>query len=365
MQQLNIIVLAAGTSSERDVSIVTGSRVCAALRRMGHKAEMIDVFLGLDREYQNINEIFNENTDINVLERKLKEATPRIADMVKERNMSGESFFGPQVLEACKAADIVFMGLHGANGEDGKIQAAFDLLGIRYTGTGYLSSAISMNKKFAKLVLGSAGVPVPDGISLIMTGDMRSDVENTYKCMRERVIAEVGFPCVVKPCCGGSSVGVSIVNDAAALNGAFDEAFCLEDEAIVEKYIDGREFSVGIIDQRALPIIEIAPLQGFYDYNNKYLPGMTKDTCPAELSYEISGKMKSYAELAARAVELKAYGRIDFLIDKSENIYCLEINTLPGMTDTSLVPQEALAEGMSYDVLCEELIKISFQKYQN
>lgn len=365
MKRLNIIVLAAGTSSERDVSIVTGSRVCAALRRMGHKAEMVDVFLGLPRQYRDINEIFNENTDISILEKTLKEATSEIPDMVRKRSVSGESFFGPQVLEACKAADIVFMGLHGANGEDGKIQAAFDLLGIKYTGTGYLSSAISMNKKFSKLVLRSAGVPMPMGIDLLMTREMRGSIEETYRHMTDTVASEVGFPCVVKPCCGGSSVGVSIVRDASSLGAAFDAAFALEDEILVEEYIAGREFSVGIINQRALPIIEIAPIEGFYDYKNKYVPGMTKDTCPAELPDEVSDRMKGYAELAAKAVELEAYGRVDFLLDKEGHIYCLEINTLPGMTDTSLVPQEAAAEGMGYDALCEELVKISMEKYHN
>lgn len=365
MQQLKIIVLAAGTSSERDVSIVTGSRVCAALRRMGHKAEVVDVFTGLDKKYDDISLIFDANTDIDMTEQRLKAVTPQIPDMRRQRKASNESFFGPQVLEACKAADIVFMGLHGANGEDGKIQAAFDLLGIRYTGTGYLSSAISMNKKFTKLVLRSAGVPVPKEISLFITGNMRNNLEDTYKKFADEVIGSIGFPCVVKPCCGGSSVGVSIVKDKDSLNDAFNDAFGLEDEVLVEEYINGREFSVGIINQRALPIIEIAPLQGFYDYKNKYMPGMTKDTCPADIPLAVSDKMKEYAVLAAKALELEAYGRIDFLLDKSDNIYCLEMNTLPGMTDTSLVPQEAAAEGMNYDNLCQELINISFKKYQN
>ena len=365
MEQLRIIVLAAGTSSERDVSIVTGTRVCAALRRKGHKAEVVDVFLGVDKKYDDINEIFNADTDLDELEKKLKEATPDIPDMVNKRKAAGESFFGPQVLDACKAADIVFMGLHGSNGEDGKIQGAFDLLGIKYTGTGYLSSAISMNKNITKLVMVSAGVPMPSGIRLMMNKEMRTDLKNTYSLMMKEVGENVGFPCIVKPCCGGSSVGVSIADDEQSLVKAFDEAFSLEDEVIVEKYIKGREFSVGIINNKALPVIEITPLQGFYDYKNKYVPGMTKDTCPADIPDEIADKMKEYAVMAAKAVGLETYGRVDCLLGEDGQIYCLEMNTLPGMTGTSLVPQEAAAQGMSYDDLCERLIEVSFEKYQD
>ncbi len=365
MEQLRIIVLAAGTSSERDVSVVTGTRVCAALRRKGHKAEVVDVFLGVDKKYDDINEIFNADTDLDELEKKLKEATPDIPDMVNKRKAAGESFFGPQVLDACKAADIVFMGLHGSNGEDGKIQGAFDLLGIKYTGTGYLSSAISMNKNITKLVMVSAGVPMPSGIRLMMNKEMRNSLKDTYSLMMKEVGENVGFPCIVKPCCGGSSVGVSIAEDEQSLIKAFDEAFSLEDEVIVEKYIKGREFSVGIINNKALPVIEITPLQGFYDYKNKYVPGMTKDTCPADIPDEIADKMKEYAVMAAKAVGLETYGRVDCLLGEDGQIYCLEMNTLPGMTGTSLVPQEAAAQGMSYDDLCERLIEVSFEKYQD
>ena len=158
------------------------------------------------------------------------------------------------VLDVCKAADIVYIGLHGSNGEDGKIQAAFDLFGIKYTGTDYLSSAISMDKHLTKKMLATEGVPVPKGITL----------------KKGHKLEYVPFPCVVKPCCGGSSIGVTIVRDAAEFKKALDEAFHWEDELVIEEYVKGREFSVGVIEGKALPVIEIAPIQGFYDYKNKY-----------------------------------------------------------------------------------------------
>lgn len=364
MERLKIVVLAAGTSSERDVSIVTGTRVCAALRRRGHKVRVIDVFLGLDKKYDDINDIFNDEAAPDDVERELKAITPDVPRLLRERRGRNESFFGPQVLEACKAADIVFMGLHGSNGEDGKIQGAFDLLGIKYTGTGCLSSALSMNKSIAKLVMSSYGVPVPRGLTFSINRAVYSGRQEAIRKAEEDIVTKVKIPCVIKPCCGGSSVGVSIVTDRNGLYKALEDAFSLEDEVIAEEYIKGREFSVGIINNHALPVIEIAPLQGFYDYNNKYIPGMTKDTCPAEVSYEISDKMQKYALLAAKALGLETYGRADCLLSEDGNIYFLEMNTLPGMTDTSLVPQEALAEGISYDELCERLVEASLNKYQ-
>ena len=170
------------------------------------------------------------------------------------------------------------------------------------------------------------------------------------------------FPCVVKPCCGGSSIGVSIVNDQNAYEAALEEAFKWEDEVVVEQYIHGREFSICVIDGKALPVIEIAPINGWYDYKNKYQAGSTIETCPAQLSEADTVSMQHYAELAAAAIGLDTYSRMDFLMDEDGNMYCLEANTLPGMTPTSLIPQEAAAVGIGYEQLCEQLIAISLEK---
>ena len=240
------------------------------------------------------------------------------------------------------------MGLHGSNGEDGKVQATFDLLGIRYTGTDYLSSAISMSKELAKKVLVPEGIPMPKGVTL----------------HKGHKIEYVPFPCVVKPCCGGSSVGVSIAHNEKEFEDALDEAFSYEDTVLVEEFVDGREFSVAVLDGKALPVIEIEPLEGFYDYKNKYKAGSTKDTCPANIPEDIASQMQFWAEKCCQAAGVTTYARVDELLDKNNNIFCLEINTLPGMTDTSLIPQEAAAVGISYDELTEKIIEISLAKYE-
>ena len=174
----------------------------------------------------------------------------------------------------------------------------------------------------------------------------------------------LALPCVVKPCCGGSSIGVSIVKTEEEFSKALDEAFRWEDAVLIEDYIKGREFSVAVLDGKALPVIEMAPLEGFYDYKNKYKAGSTIETCPADLPDAVAKRMQEIAVAAAEALGLAVYSRMDFLLGESNEIYCLEANTLPGMTSTSLIPQEAKAAGINFNELCEKLIQISLQKYE-
>ena len=185
------------------------------------------------------------------------------------------------------------------------------------------------------------GVPTPAGVKL------KKGVEDKK---------EVSFPCVVKACCGGSSVGVAMANNEEEYEAAKAEAFLYDDEVVIEQYIKGREFSVGVMDGKALPVIEIAPLQGFYDYKNKYQAGSAIETCPAHLSEEKTKEMQEYAERAFEILRLKNYARMDFMMNEQEEIFCLEANTLPGMTPTSLLPQEAAAAGISFSELCEMII---------
>ena len=343
---MNIAVIAGGTSTERDVSLSSGKLICASLRRNGHNANMIDVFLGSDK-YDNVQDFFNDKNDLEELASELGKMSPKIKEIETERKEKSEGFFGPMVLDVCKAVDIVYIGLHGSNGEDGKIQAAFDLFGIKYTGTDYLSSAISMDKHLTKKMLATEGVPVPKGITL----------------KKGHKLEYVPFPCVVKPCCGGSSVGMSIAKNEEEYNKALELAFKYEDEVVVEEYIKGREFSVGVIGGKSLPIIEIIPKSGVYDYETKYQPGMAEDVCPAPLSDEITDKMQTYAIDVYRELKLGSYARIDFLLDADDNMYCLEANTLPGMTATSLLPQEAKVLGIEYGVLCEQVIAQALATY--
>ena len=224
----------------------------------------------------------------------------------------------------------------------------FDLYGIRYTGTGYLSSAIAMDKALTKQFFNWNNVPTPKGSML-----KRGDIDISYRQFG------IELPVVVKPCCGGSSVGVTIAHTDAEYAEALKEAFRYEDRVIVEEYIEGREFSVAIIDNKPYPIVEIAPLNGFYNYENKYKAGSTVETCPARISEELTGKMQQTAVSAAKALGIIGYCRLDFMMDGDGAIYCLEANTLPGMTPTSLIPQEAAVLGISFPELCEILLKLS------
>lgn len=344
---MNIVVLAGGTSSERAISIVTGTQVCRSLRENGHLAVLADVAAGWEGEdWENP---FTEDYHLEEAVSYIQGWNDRIEDTCRNR---GE-FFGPHILDICKKADLVFMALHGSNGEDGKIQAAFDLFGIRYTGTGSLGSAMAMDKGISRQILEHGGVPMPAGI--VLRRDRGSHKLEDYG---------MDFPVAVKPCCGGSSIGVSIAEDQKSYEKALEDAFAWEDEVVVEEYIRGREFSVGVLDGEALPVIEIAPLQGFYDYKNKYEPGSTVETCPAVLSAEDTARMQEYAVLGHRLLRLDGYSRLDFMMGEDGGMYCLEANTLPGMTPTSLLPQEAAAAGMDFSALCEKLIQISMKKYE-
>lgn len=347
---MNIVVLAGGLSSERDVSLKTGDMVAAALRENGHKVILVDVFMGYSDKEEDMTGAFDRADEISIHSSNIPEVAPDLKAVKESRKDKSDSFFGPNVIQLCRMSDIVFMALHGENGENGKIQAAFDLFGIKYTGTGYFGSAISMDKYAAKIFLTSAGVPMAHSVK-VKKDDCEKPVEELG----------VHIPCAVKPLCGGSSIGVSIAHDEKEFKDALVECFKWENEALVEDYVKGREFSVGVIEGKALPIIEIAPIEGFYDYKNKYKAGSAVETCPAELSEEITRKMQAYAEDAARVLGLNTYTRVDFLLSEKNEIFCLEANTLPGMTPTSLLPQEAAVVGMDFNALCEKIIEISLK----
>jgi len=340
---MKVVVLAGGTSTERDVSLSTGKKVYAAVKENGHKAINIDPYMGYDDDIEGI---FDKDIDWSGEIAAVKEDNPDIEAIKALRNPEYKGFFGPNVLKVCSEADVVFMALHGENGENGKIQAAFDLEGIKFTGTDTLSSAVCLNKGMAKEIMAYNGIPVPKGVHLYKGQDTANSI---------------GYPCVVKSCCGGSSVGVSIVHDQSQFEAAVAEGFKYDDEIVIEEYIKGREFSVGVIEGKALPIIEIAPIQGFYDYKNKYQAGATVDTCPAILDEKKTNEMQQYAERAFRSLRLRDYARMDFMMSEDGRLFCLEANTLPGMTPTSLLPQEAAAIGMSFGELIEKFINLALK----
>lgn len=348
---MNIVVLAGGLSAERDVSFVTGGTVAEALRKNGHHVILLDVFMGYHDKEEDLDGIFERADEVSMEAGVISETAPDLAKVKAMRKDQSSCFFGPNVIRMCQMADIVFIGLHGENGENGKVQAAFDLFGIRYTGSDYLSSAIAMNKNITKHFFRANGIPTPQSILV-----------NKENCRTDAGKLGISLPCVVKPCCGGSSIGVTIAGSQKEFEAALEEAFRWEEELIIEEYIKGREFSVGVIQGKALPVIEIAPLEGFYDYKNKYKAGSAVETCPANLPDYVAWQMQSFAEKVSKVIGLDSYCRADFLLSEQGEIFCLEVNTLPGMTPTSLLPQEAAAIGMDYGQLCEKLIAIALEK---
>lgn len=348
---MKIVVLAGGLSAERDVSLVTGAMVTKALKNSGHQVILLDVYLGYKDQEEDMTDVFDYADDIHAINEGIQDNAPDIESIRKMRKDQSPCFFGPNVVKLCQMADVVFMGLHGANGEDGRIQATFDLFGIHYTGTGHLSSAIAMDKEISKQFFESAKVPSPKGVVAIK--------DLAYLTFEETGLS---LPVVVKPCCGGSSIGTTIVREKEDYEQALKDSFQYEERAIVEEFIKGREFSVGMIQHKPLPVIEIAPVEGFYDYKNKYKAGSAVETCPANIPDTIAKKMQYYAKVVSQCLNINTYARMDFLLSENNHIYCLEANTLPGMTPTSLLPQEAAAIGMNFEQLCNEIIRVSLEK---
>ncbi len=342
---MNIVVLCGGLSPEREVSLSTGRRVAAALRSLGHRAALADMYLGLDGCSGPIDAAFGLPLPP---ERGVAEAEPDLAALRRARRLRSRSLFGERVLELCAAADLVFMALHGRCGEDGRVQAAFDLLGIRYTGSGFLASALAMDKRIAKLVAAENGVLTP-ACRCIAPGD-------------EPELDGVPLPCVVKPVDSGSSLGVEIVRSRRELAGAVERAAREGGGVLAEDFIAGREIQISVLGGRALPSIEIVPGEGFYDYRSKYQPGAARELSPADIPPETEERLAAAALTMYRALGLRALARADFILDAEDRLWFLEFNSLPGMTPTSLAPQEAAAAGMSYEELCQRIIDLAFEE---
>lgn len=341
---MKVVVLAGGISTERDVSLSSGKLIYQAMKRLGHQTVLLDVYLGIQRE--DIEGIFDSREDFARNIGEIQKSNPDIGAVKALRSDGGKSYFGPNVIRICQMADVVFLGLHGEDGENGRLQAAFDLLGIRYTGTDYLSSALAMNKGLAKELFAANGIPTPAGVVL-----KRGERKNV----------PVPYPRVVKVCTGGSSIGVYIVREEKDYETALTAAFSYGDEVIVEQYIRGREMTCCVLAGKALPIVEISPREGFYDYKNKYQPGSTVEICPAPLDEATTRRIQEISEKVFEVLHLKKYARMDFMLDEQGNPYCLEANTLPGMTPTSLIPQEAAAVGIGYDQFCQKILDMAFE----
>ena len=330
-----------GLSPERNVSLSSGTLIAAALRRRGHKVLEADVYEGVSLDGRSIDELFTLDRSDSVT---VSEGLPDLDALIAKHG--GRTLpVGEGIIEACRAADAVFLALHGDIGENGQLQALLDLSGIRYTGSGFCGSAVAMDKDIAKRLMRSEGILTPDW--------MRIDTLCTPAA--EEIIEKIGLPAVVKPCSCGSSVGVFIVNTKEELTDAITEAGKYERYVMAESKISGRELTCAYFDGRTLPPVEIIPKTGFYDYKNKYQANATEEICPAPIGEEATEAVYRATVKGFEALRLCGYARFDYILDSDGRPWCLEANTLPGMTPTSLLPQEAAAVGISYDELCERI----------
>jgi D-alanine-D-alanine ligase len=326
-----------GTSSERDVSLASGLRIAAALRARGHTVTTVDTVRGA---------LAPAEEAAMLASGVMKTLPPEQAALAR---LSAETLpSAVQRLPAPGDVDVVFLGLHGGQGEDGTIQALLDLTGVPYTGSGHLASALAMDKDLSKHLFRAAGVTTADWLMA-----PASD---------ETIVATLGLPVIVKPSKQGSTVGLSLVKDQAGLQPAIAEALRFDDEVMIERFIAGRELTVGILGGEALPVGEIIPQHEIYDYECKYTSGMAREVFPAELTPAQTAQVQDQARRAYAALKLSGCARIDFRMAADGTFYCLEANTLPGMTELSLIPQAAAAAGLDFAELCERIAQLALNR---
>ena len=333
---MNIVILAGGLSMERDVSLASGSLIANALRDAGHSAVLVDLYYGIAKEKMSFD-------DMSARYRyKIPEVEPNLEKIIEE-NGGRRDPVGKNVVEFCKMADVAFLALHGGVGENGKLQALFEMNGVKFTGSSSIGCMLSMDKIISKELIAQAGIPTAQWLT---NEDSKEDLQSLV-------------PCFVKPSDNGSSVGISKVVSQVELEDAIAMAEKYSKRVLIEEQIVGREFSVGVLDGKALPPIEIIASGDFYNYKVKYQAGLAHEVCPANIDAKLTKKLQKYAEMAHKVLRLGSYSRIDFIMDEQGEFFFLEANALPGMTPTSLLPQEAAANGMNYTELCLKLIELA------
>ncbi|MBN2070693.1 MAG: D-alanine--D-alanine ligase [Candidatus Krumholzibacteriota bacterium] len=337
-RKLRITVLLGGDSPERDVSIASGMGVARALSAMGHKVRTFDFALPVEGQ--------GEEREISIGE--LPPAGLRALPPEKMCLWAGSEFI--------QSADVVFVALHGGKGEDGTVQAVLEMTGARYTGTGVLGSALAMNKDRSKALFNQAGVRTAPHLLTVLSGDIE------IQRVRAAIESGIGFPVIIKPNCQGSSVGFSYVPEPEKLPEALSLASRFGRELMVERYISGREVTVAVLDGEALPVIEIVPKSGFYDYRSKYTKEASRYEAPAKIDEWTGAELKREALLAYNALSCRDYARVDFRLGDDGDPYCLEVNTLPGMTDLSLVPMAAREAGISFGELVEKICFMALER---
>lgn len=338
---MKITVLMGGASAERNVSLASGMRIVTALRSNGHEVTAFDPSRGL----------IDGAAEKELTARGVGVEPPSLESLAET---TGGSFLPAlEKYPEVAGADVVFLALHGGQGEDGTLQALLDMAHVTYTGSGLLASALAMDKDLSKKLFKAAGVQTAEWLMAPASID--------------EVEAALGLPVVVKPSKQGSTVGLTVVKERGQFDAAVTEAWRFDDEVMIERFIPGRELTVGILGDLAFPPGEIKPKHEIYDYECKYTAGMAEEEFPAKLTPEETTTIQQQALAAFQALKLGGCARIDFRLASSDDgdsdgqFYCLEANTLPGMTELSLIPQGAAAMGMSFADLCERIVKLAIK----
>ncbi|MGE5398968.1 MAG: D-alanine--D-alanine ligase family protein [Ignavibacteriales bacterium] len=327
---IKIALLLGGTSPEREVSKSSGKSIYHALKRMGYNVRLIDPAYGINQP-ENEEDYFADGDVSEISNRNCIEAiNSTLLDDV----------------------DLAFLALHGKWGEDGTIQSLLELRGVKYTGSGVLASSLAMDKSMTKIMFQHYGVDTPKWF--VVHHD-----DNDTDAVKEKIEKLLSYPCIIKPNDQGSTIGLTVCKSASEVADGVNLALKYSDTALIEEFIPGHEIAVAIVDKDALPVLEIRPKHNHYDYECKYTHGMSEYIVPAELPEDVTQKLQQQALLAFKSIGCKVYGRLDFRVTEDFRTYCLEVNTLPGMTDTSLVPKMAKAMGVSFDELLEKLIKLA------
>jgi D-alanine-D-alanine ligase len=334
---MKVAVLFGGTSAERDVSIASGAQVVQALRAAGHDVIAVDTARG----------VLGAAEEQKLLTAGVAPVPPDQAGLDLLRTGDPAALTeSPEFRDT----DVVFLALHGGTGEDGTLQALLDLVGIPYTGSGHLASGIAMDKDVSKRLARDAGVPTPDWVMAPAEAALVGE--------------RLGWPVVVKPNRQGSTVGLTVVKRPEDLDAAVELALRYDAEVMIEQFIAGRELTVGILGEQALPVGEIIPKHEVFDYECKYQDGMAEEIFPADLAEEEARHIQDLALRAHRALKLAGYSRVDFRMDQEGTFWFLEANTLPGMTANSLLPKAARAAGISFPELCDRICRLAIEEHR-
>jgi D-alanine-D-alanine ligase len=327
---IRIAVLTGGSTPERDVAFAGAAQVVSALRGIGHSVTVIDTTSGE----------LSPADEARLLVLSVGRVPPTAAALA---TLAGKEL-GPRLVDlpAVRAADVVFPILHGPPGEGGALQALLELAGLPYAGSGPLGSALAMDKDIAK--------------RLFRDGDIPTAAWTMWPA-NEAVVRALGFPLVVKPVKVGSTVGLTVVRTPAQVREAVEIAGRYDDEVMLEAFIPGREFTVGVLGQEPLAVGEIIPAHEIFDYECKYTPGLTREVFPADIAPTLAGRLQALALHAHRVLKLRDFSRVDFRVTPDGVPMCLEANTLPGFTGTSLLPQSAAAVGIPFPALCDRICR--------